>query len=646
MALVAVVLFLIAPLFWMLLASFKTNVDIYDAGKSFLFTPTGENYANVLQRNNYFVFIFNSFWVAFVSTALSLVLGVPAAYAMSRFTMHRSALVVLMARVIPGVSLLVPWYYVFSNLKMVGGFEVLILSHMFVALPLIVYIMMSYFDSLPMELEESAQVDGLTPIGAFRHITLPLSVAGMATAGHPGLHLLVEQLHVRPGPVRLEDEDAARGHLRLRLLRQHRLGRADGGRHRGDHPDHDHCALHAEIHRVRPDRRRHQGLGDTAMTRISRIETFLVPPRWLFVRIETDSGIVGWGEASCEGRSETVRTAVDQLSELLIGQDALRIEDHWQVMTKGSFYRGGPILASAVSGLDQALWDIAGKHFNAPVHQLLGGPVRDRIRMYGWVGGDEPNEVADQISAQLEVGLTAVKMNASGRMSPVASVAELDGVVRRVAAAREVLGDHRDVAVDFHGRFSLANARRVAPLLEPYRPFFLEEPVVPENTHLLREFTSSTTTPVSTGERLYSRQEFLPALQAGIAVAQPDLSHAGGITETRKIASLAEIYEVQLAPHCPLGPLALAACLQVGFATPNFLIQEQSIGIHYNQGAEVLDYVVDKTPLKFVDGHIERLTGPGLGIEIDEAVVRAADKQGHAWRGPVWRHPDGSFAEW
>ena len=149
-ALIAVVLFLIAPLFWMLLASFKTNVDIYDAGKSFLFTPTGENYANVLQRNNYFVFIFNSFWVAFVSTALSLVLGVPAAYAMSRFTMHRSALVVLMARVIPGVSLLVPWYYVFSNLKMVGGFEVLILSHMFVALPLIVYIMMSYFDSMPL----------------------------------------------------------------------------------------------------------------------------------------------------------------------------------------------------------------------------------------------------------------------------------------------------------------------------------------------------------------------------------------------------------------------------------------------------------------------------------------------------------------
>ena len=380
--------------------------------------------------------------------------------------------------------------------------------------------------------------------------------------------------------------------------------------------------------------------------RISRIETFLVPPRWLFVRVETDTGIVGWGEPVVEGRSETVRTAVEQLSELLIGADPLRIEDHWQVMTKGSFYRGGAILASAVAGLDQALWDIAGKSLGVPVHQLLGGHVRDRIRMYGWVGGDEPAEVADSISAQLEVGLTAVKMNASGRMSPLGSVAEIDAVVERVAAAREVLGPHRDVAVDFHGRFTLANTRRVAPLLEPLHPFFLEEPTVPENSHLIGGLTNSTSIPIATGERLYNRQEFLPVLQAGIAVAQPDLSHAGGITEVRKIASLAEVYDVQLAPHCPLGPLALAACLQVGFATTNFLIQEQSIGIHYNQGAEVLDYVLDKTPLKFVDGHVERLTGPGLGIEIDEAAVRRADKSGHAWRSPVWRHDDGSYAEW
>jgi multiple sugar transport system permease protein len=182
-ALTLTVLLFIAPLVWMFIASLKTNVDIYDASKTLFFTPTLDNYDNVLSRNNYFGFIFNSFWVALLSTVFSLLIGVPAAYAMSRFAMHRSALVVLMARIIPGVSLLVPWYFIFANMRMVGGFGVLILSHMFVALPLIVYIMISYFDSTPLELEEQAQVDGLTHIGAFMRITLPLSVPGLATAG-------------------------------------------------------------------------------------------------------------------------------------------------------------------------------------------------------------------------------------------------------------------------------------------------------------------------------------------------------------------------------------------------------------------------------------------------------------------------------
>lgn len=382
------------------------------------------------------------------------------------------------------------------------------------------------------------------------------------------------------------------------------------------------------------------------MPTIARVETFLVRPRWLFVRVETDDGIVGWGEATCEGRSATVRAAVEELAELLIGTDALRIEDHWQVLTKGSFYRGGAILASAVAGLDQALWDIAGKYWGAPVHMLLGGPVRDRIRVYGWVGGDEPSEVRDAIGAAVASGLTAVKMNASGRISPMASVAELDGVIARVAAAREILGDRRDVAVDFHGRFSVASARRVAPLLEPYRPFFLEEPTVPENQHVIERMVASTTTPIATGERLYSRQEFLPVLQAGVAVVQPDLSHAGGITEVRKIAALAETFDAFVAPHCPLGPLALASCLQVGFATANHLIQEQSLGIHYNTDADLFDYLVDTAPLQHRDGYIERFTAPGLGIEIDEAAVRRAAADGHAWRGPLWRQPTGEFAEW
>lgn len=382
------------------------------------------------------------------------------------------------------------------------------------------------------------------------------------------------------------------------------------------------------------------------MSTISRVEVFPVAPRWVFVRVETHDGVVGWGEASLEGHSAEVVQAVTTHGEYLVGKDPSRIEDHWQILTKSRFYRGGAVLASAVSGIDQALWDIAGKSLGVPVHQLLGGAVRDRIRAYGWVGGDQPSEVAEVVQGQLERGLTAVKMNASGRMSKNATAKELDGVVQRVASVRDVLGPDRDVAVDFHGRFSLASAKRVAPLLEPFHPFFLEEPVVPENSHMIGHMVSSTVTPIATGERLYTRQEFLPVLQAGVAIVQPDVAHAGGISEMRRIATLAETFDGLLAPHCPLGPIALASCLQVGFASPNYLIQEQSIGIHYNEGAEVLDYVTDPAPLEFHDGHFELLTGPGLGIDVDEAAVREAAARFEGWSNPVWRHHDGSFAEW
>jgi len=380
--------------------------------------------------------------------------------------------------------------------------------------------------------------------------------------------------------------------------------------------------------------------------KITSVETFLVPPRWLFCRIGTDEGVVGWGEPVVEGRAETVRAAVHELSELLIGTDPLRIEDHWQVLTKGGFYRGGPVLSSAVAGIDQALWDIAGQVRGAPVHELLGGPVRDKVRIYTWVGGDEPSEIAEAVQAQVEAGFTAVKMNGSAQLGPIATPADLDAVVRRVAIARDVLGRERDVAIDFHGRFSRANARRVLPELEPFSPMFVEEPLVPDDRNGLRDVVTASRVPIATGERLYSRWDFQNAFESGIAVAQPDLSHAGGISEVRRIAAQAEMYGAVLAPHCPLGPIALAASLQVAFATPNFLIQEQSLGIHYNTDNDLLDYLVDPTVFRFVDGHIARLDRPGLGIEVDEKAVRAADERGHTWRNPVWRLGDGSFAEW
>lgn len=380
--------------------------------------------------------------------------------------------------------------------------------------------------------------------------------------------------------------------------------------------------------------------------KITGIETFLVPPRWLFLRVQTDEGAVGWGEPVIEGRADTVRAAVNEMADYLIGADPLHIERHWQRLTKGGFYRGGPILSSAVAGIDQALWDIAGKVRCVPVHELLGGPVRDRVRVYAWIGGDSPESLLEQAKVQVDAGFTALKMNGSARLATIDTPAMTSEVVERVATVREVIGPHIDIVVDFHGRMSMAMSRRLLPLLEPLLPLFVEEPVLPEFSRDLRQLVDCTSVPIGTGERLYSRWDFRDVLATGVAVVQPDLSHAGGISETRRIAAMAEAWDVSLAPHCPLGPIALAASLQVAFATPNFLIQEQSIGIHYGEASDLFKYVVDPAPFEFRDGMAQRPLAPGLGIEIDETAVRQAGKIGHRWRNPEWSHADGSFAEW
>jgi len=380
--------------------------------------------------------------------------------------------------------------------------------------------------------------------------------------------------------------------------------------------------------------------------RITEVETFLVPPRWLFLKVSTDEGVTGWGEPVVEGRAETVRAAVHELSELLVGEDPLRIEDHWQRLYRGGFYRGGPILSSVLAGYDQALWDIAGKVRGAPVHELLGGPVRDRVRVYTWIGGDEPHAVADAVAAQVAAGFTAVKMNANGRLRAIDTPGAANAVLRRAEEARAVLGGDRDLAIDFHGRVSPAMARRLLAMLADVAPMFVEEPVLPEHLHLVGGLVNASTVPLATGERLYSRWDFHAPLAAGVAVAQPDPSHAGGISEVRRIAALAEVHGATLAPHCPLGPIALAASLQLGFAVPNFLIQEQSLRMHYHQSGDLLDYLVDPNVFDFADGHAARPLAPGLGIEVDEPAVRRAAELGHTWRNPVWRHDDGGLAEW
>jgi len=379
--------------------------------------------------------------------------------------------------------------------------------------------------------------------------------------------------------------------------------------------------------------------------KIGRIETFYVPPRWLFVRVETEDGAVGWGEASLEGHAEAVDGAFEALRDRFIGHDARRIEDIWQVAYRGGFYRGGAVLMSALAGFEQALWDLKGKALGVPAWEMLGGRVRDRIRAYAWIGGDRPHEIADAAKARAEQGFSAVKMNATAELDWIGTPKLFDEVVERVEAAQAA---GMDVGLDFHGRVHRPMAKQLAKAIEPLGLLFIEEPLLSENPEGLRQIAELTSTPIALGERLFSRWDFKPFFEAGaVDIIQPDLSHAGGILECRKIAAMAEAYDIAVAPHCPLGPLALASCLQLAACTPNVAIQEISLGIHYNTGGhDLLNFVVDKDVLSPVNGYLPIPEGPGLGIVIDEAGVREAHKDRHRWRNPVWRLADGNFAEW
>lgn len=379
-------------------------------------------------------------------------------------------------------------------------------------------------------------------------------------------------------------------------------------------------------------------------TRIAKIETFRVPPRWLFVRVETHDGAVGWGEASLEGHAEAVDGAFASMRERFIGADANNIEDIWQVAYRAGFYRGGPVLMSALSGLDQALWDLKGKRLGVPVWQLLGGQVRDRVPVYAWIGGDRPDEVGEAAKARLAQGFKAVKMNATSDVCRLEGAQVFDEALERVETVK---AQGLDVGVDFHGRLHKPMAKQLIAALEPLNPLFIEEPLLSEHVEAIVQISKLTHLPIALGERLYSRWDFKPFLEAAaVDIIQPDLSHAGGLSECRRIAAMAEAYDVGVAPHCPLGPMALAACFQLAVSTPNFVIQEMSLGIHYNVGHDLLSYMTNPEVFDVKDGMVAALQGPGLGVEIDEAMVREAAKDAPTWRNPVWRGQDGSVREW
>ena len=367
--------------------------------------------------------------------------------------------------------------------------------------------------------------------------------------------------------------------------------------------------------------------------RVTKLETMLVKPRWLFLKVHTDAGIVGWGEPVVEGRALTVAKAVEELAPYLVGKDPRQVVHHWQAMYRHAFYRGGPVLTSALSGVDMALWDIKGKALGVPVYELLGGPTRSRVRVYAHVRNNP--ELLKKRKAE---GFTAFKtgvLNAT-RSGIVAPRSFVRAAEKAFAALREAGGDDAEIGIDFHGAISPQNAKLLIKAYEPYQPMFIEEPVQCQNVDVMAEIARTTHLPIATGERVFTKWGFREILEKGAAsILQPDLCHAGGITEVRLIAGMAEAYYAAVAPHNPLGPISLAAGLQLAAAVPNFLCQEQvSLGEGYL-----------KKPFVVKDGYVDLPTGPGLGIEIDEEAL--AEKIGHDWENPQTYDPrDGSVVDW
>ena len=375
--------------------------------------------------------------------------------------------------------------------------------------------------------------------------------------------------------------------------------------------------------------------------------TYFVRPRWGFVEIITDDGFTGWGEAVLEGHAAAVLACVQEMKDYLIGADPSEIEGLWETMYRAGFYRGGGVLMSAISGIDQALWDIKGKVFGVPVYELMGGRCRNKMKVYSWIGGDRPSDVGAAAKQKQEEGFKAIKMNATEELQMIDSYDKIDAVLERVAAIRETCGKYFGIAIDFHGRVHKPMAKILAKKLEEFDPMFIEEPVLCENMEVFKEIAACCNIPIATGERLFSKYDFKRLLAAGgVDIIQPDLSHAGGITEVKKIAAMAESYDVALAPHCPLGPIALSACLNVDATSYNAVIQEQSIGIHYNVGKSVLDYVHNKDDFKFTDGFVNLTRLSGLGVDVNKELVIEENKTPHNWKNPVWHHEDSSVAEW
>ena len=380
--------------------------------------------------------------------------------------------------------------------------------------------------------------------------------------------------------------------------------------------------------------------------KIKSYQIYTIKPRWIFIKLTTDTGLVGWGELISGTRTKTIVAGAKEMCERIIGMDPECIEDIWQLLYR-YFFRGGPIAMTILSGIDIALWDIKGKHHNTPVYNLLGGRARDSLKVYSWIGGDRPQEVAQEAKKRLDAGFKAVKMNGTEELHYIDSYKKVEAVVERVRSIREAVGYDLEIGVDFHGRVHKPMAKVLIKALEPFNLMFIEEPVLSENNEALKSIYHRTHIPIATGERLYTRWDFKKILVEGcVDIIQPDISLTGGVSEIKKIITMAEAFDVAVAPHAPYGPISLAATFQVDACSPNVFIQEQSLGIHYNSGYDLLDFVKNKEMFHYKDGYVEIPQKPGLGIEINEEMVEKVSHEGLEWRNPLWRNDDGTVTEW
>lgn len=370
---------------------------------------------------------------------------------------------------------------------------------------------------------------------------------------------------------------------------------------------------------------------------------------FVFVKVETDQpGLVGWGEASLEGKPRAVAGCIEDMEPMIVGQDPLRIEHCWQILYRSGFWRLGVIGLSALSGIDQALWDITGKEFGRPVYQLLGGRVRDTVRMYTHFGGATPEAMARSARAKVERGWTAIKTVPVPITRMLDGPAVLKAAEAGVRAVREAIGDDIDLLLDFHGRLTPQMAIQYGKAFEPYHPLFLEEPCQAENPAAMGQVARALSTPIATGERLFTRWGFREILEHNAAsLLQPDTCHAGGISEVRKIATMAEVYYAGIAPHNPYGPVSTAACVHLDLVSPNFVIQEI---VDPADAPEAMSLI--KEPLPIINGHILPPTRPGLGVEVDEEECArrqpdfSRDKAaGMAMRNYGAFHVDGAVAD-